>query len=91
MLSYRKKKIMISRLTFNQGLLVFPKSQGIFSDGFIDGIGVEMKTELNLEKWLGMAANFVKLLSEVITSPKLTQSNNAEFSEKKDNDFTTNF
>ncbi len=51
-----------------------------------------MKTELNLEKWLGMAsANFVQLLSEVITSPKLTQSNNAELSEKKDNDFTTNF
>ncbi len=83
---------MILRLTFNQGLLVLSKSQGIFSDGFIDGIGVEMKTELNLEKWLGMAsANFVKLLSEVITSPKLTQSNNAELSEKKDNDFTTNF
>jgi hypothetical protein len=42
------------------------------------------KTKFNLENRLGVAiANFVKLLSETITSPKLTQSKNAELSEKK--------
>jgi hypothetical protein len=42
------------------------------------------KTELKLENRLAVAiANFVKLLSEVITSPNLTQSKNAELSEKK--------